>query len=343
MDNASAATLEPRLCPFLRAVNDGQLADPIRWPDQANACTALGDAAPQSLRQQEYACLASAHVNCPRFVRGVHLMVETAPNPADSGLRLTPAILGALLVLAASFALSVGFVVANGGMDLPAASASPQAGIESAAPSPAISTAPVASEPPAESAAPSVEPSAQASVEAATATPTTPAARHRQDGDTRPSSIDTPCSSPADEPDCWIYTVRQATTWSALRGTSACARGRHRAQSVDRDHRARGGPGTPAASADPLTVAKRRRGSSGLTGPRLLEALERTFGVGIIVTAIDDGLPVTIEALLMFGGQREQVRGAGQTERDAWKSLGSAIATWRAANDKHIAMWGGGF
>jgi hypothetical protein len=90
-------------------------------------------------------------------------------------------------------------------------------------------------------------------------------------------------------------------------------------------------------------VAKRHRGSSGLTGPRLLEALERTFGVGIIVTAIDDGPPVTIEALLMFGGQREQVRGAGQTERDAWKSLGSAIATWRAANDKHIAMWGGGF
>jgi hypothetical protein len=89
-------------------------------------------------------------------------------------------------------------------------------------------------------------------------------------------------------------------------------------------------------------VAKRRRGSSRLTGPRLLEALERTFGVGIIVTAIESGPPVTIDALLMFGGQREQVRGAGQTTADAWRSLGSAIAAWRAANDKHIAMWGGG-
>jgi LysM repeat protein len=211
MDNASAATPEPRLCPFLRALHDGQLADPIGWPDQANACTALGDAAPQSLRQQEYACLASAHVNCPRFVRGVHLMVETAPTPADSGLGLTPAILGALLVLAASFALSVGFVVANGGMDLPAASASPQAGIESAAPSPAVSTAPAESAPPAESAAPSVEPSAQASVEAATATPTTPAATSTAATATPLPSSDRyvllePCG---DEPDCWIYTVRQ--------------------------------------------------------------------------------------------------------------------------------------
>ena len=63
MDNASAATDEPRICPFLRAAQGGQLSEPVRWPDQANACTALGDAAPQSLRQQEYACLASAHVN----------------------------------------------------------------------------------------------------------------------------------------------------------------------------------------------------------------------------------------------------------------------------------------
>lgn len=211
MDNVSAATPEPRICPFLRAVHADQLADPIRWPDEANACTALGDAAPQSLRQQEYACLASAHVNCPRFVRGVHLMVETAPVPADSGLRLTPAILGALLVLAASFALSVGFVVANGGMDLPAASGSPQAGVESAAPSAGAPTAPVASEPAAASEAPSPEPSAQASVGAATATPTTPATPPPAPTATPLPSSDRygllePCG---DEPDCWIYTVRQ--------------------------------------------------------------------------------------------------------------------------------------
>jgi hypothetical protein len=211
MDNASAAIAEPRICPFLRTVNDGQLADPIRWPDQANVCTALGDAAPQSLRQQEYACLGSAHVNCPRFVRGVHLMVEAGPVPAESGVRLTPAILAALLVLAASFALSVGFVVANGGIDLSAAGASPQAGIESVVPSPGASTEPVASGPPAVSSAPSADPSPGASVGAATATPTTPATPTPVPAATPLPSSDRyallePCG---DEPDCWIYTVRQ--------------------------------------------------------------------------------------------------------------------------------------
>jgi hypothetical protein len=211
MDNASAAIPEPRICPFLRALDEGKLADPVRWPDQANACTALGEAAPQSLRQQEYACLASAHVNCPRFVRGVHLLVETGPEPAGSGLRLTPAILGALLVLAASFALSIGFVVANGGMDLPAASASPQAGIGSVAPSSAPSSPPVASEPPAESAAPTPQASAEASVGAATATPTAPATPSPVPTASPIASSDRyallePCG---DEPDCWIYTVRQ--------------------------------------------------------------------------------------------------------------------------------------
>ncbi len=89
-------------------------------------------------------------------------------------------------------------------------------------------------------------------------------------------------------------------------------------------------------------MAKPRRGSNRPSGSRLLRELERTFGVGIIVQAIDEGPPVTIDALVMFGVQREAVRGVGQTEADAWHALASAIATWRAANDKHVTMWGGG-
>jgi hypothetical protein len=214
MDNASAAMSEPRMCPFLRAGHDGTLADPIRWPDQANACIALGDVAPQSLRQQEYACLVNAHVNCPRFVRGVHRMVEAAPAPAESGLRLTPAILGALLVLAASFALSVGFVIANGGMDLPVPPcASQEAAVASAAPDPSGSAVPAASPSPPASAAPSATPTPEASVDSATATPTstaTPSPTPTLATTPNPSSdryaLLEPCG---DEPDCWIYTVRQ--------------------------------------------------------------------------------------------------------------------------------------
>ncbi|MDO8484355.1 MAG: LysM peptidoglycan-binding domain-containing protein [Candidatus Limnocylindrales bacterium] len=210
MDIASA---EPRMCPFLRAVDDdGSLGDPIRWPDQANRCTALGDAAPQSARQQEHACLASAHVNCPRFVRGALDMVEPTPAAAGARLQLTPAIVGALLVLAASFALSVGFVVANGGMDLPAAaSGSQQAALGSAAPSPGASSespagtsvAPSASTEPSAGTAPSAEPSlAVTPSPSPTATPT-PASTARPGSDRYALLKACP-----DAPDCWIYVVR---------------------------------------------------------------------------------------------------------------------------------------
>jgi hypothetical protein len=65
--------------------------------------------------------------------------------------------------------------------------------------------------------------------------------------------------------------------------------------------------------------------------------------VGIIVEAIDEGPPATIEAHVMFGAQQERLLGTGDTATEAWRSLGAAIAAWRAANDKHVTMWGGGF
>ena len=221
MDNASAALSEPRICPFLRAAHDGRLGDPLAWPDPANACIALGDVAPQSLRQQEYACLASAHVNCPRFVRGVHRMVEAAPAPVEAGLRLTPAILGALLVLAASFALSVGFVVANGGMGLPVPpSAGPEAAVASGAPGPSGSAAPAITEPPPGSAAPVASPTPEASVESATAAPsitatptTTPTPGATPVGSSDRYALLEPCG---DEPDCWIYTIREGDNLTSI-------------------------------------------------------------------------------------------------------------------------------
>jgi len=210
MDHASAARDEPWICPFLRASTaDGTAGEPIHRPDEANRCTALGDAMPQSLRQQEYACLASAHVNCPRFVQGVEQVAEAAPPPAGAGLQLTPAVIAALVVLAASFALSVGFVVANGGMNLPVApTGSPQAVVASVAPSQEASTAATASA----SVEPSAEPTATASIDSATATPSiapTPRPTPSEAPSPRPSSdryaLLEPCP---DAPDCWIYTVR---------------------------------------------------------------------------------------------------------------------------------------
>jgi hypothetical protein len=208
MDTASAASNRPRICPFLRTIDDnGSLRNPILWPDEANRCTALGDAAPQSLRQQEYACLVSSHVNCPRFQRGGRALVEPVPE-VRSRMELTPAIAGALLVLAASFALSVGFVVANGGMNLPTgASPSPVTAQGSAEPGPSASPVESAA---AASPTPSPEPTPEASVESATSMPSP---------QPTPTPIPTATASPAsdryalltacvDEPNCWIYVVR---------------------------------------------------------------------------------------------------------------------------------------
>jgi hypothetical protein len=212
MDTASTAAEEPRICPFLRTVaDDGTPRPPIPWPDDANRCTALGDAAPQSHRQQEYACLERSHLSCPRFLRGGLTMVDPT-RQVRSGIELTPAIAGALLVLAASFALSVGFVVANGGMSLPGiASPSPDVAQASVAPGPSMSPDPsLVSASASPSFEPTLAPSPEASVGAETSPPTaTPTPEPPVQISPSPSSdryaLLTACP---DAPSCWIYVVR---------------------------------------------------------------------------------------------------------------------------------------
>ena len=121
---------DPRVCPFLRALDDSdQLAVPIGAPDALNRCAALREAIPQSLRQQELVCLTSGHVNCPRYLRGA-MAAEAAPRraaltlsavrrPAIPRPSVSPAIFAATLVLIAAFAGSVAFVVARGGLAMP--------------------------------------------------------------------------------------------------------------------------------------------------------------------------------------------------------------------------------
>jgi len=201
---------ERMICPFLAGEGpDGWRVAPIGRPDPANLCMALGEPQPQSHLQQELVCLTAGHVNCPRYLRGV--LLAGMPPPKARRQRISPAVIGSAIVLAAALAASFGFLIVRGGFDLPvvnpAASQIAAASTASPVPSTGPTSAPVAtasptpSEAPSPSTSPSLVPSATPSASPAPTPRTTPSPTPTSNR----FALLTRCPS---TPDCWIYTIR---------------------------------------------------------------------------------------------------------------------------------------
>jgi len=100
-----------------------------------------------------------------------------------------------------------------------------------------------------------------------------------------------------------------------------------------------------------------RSSATPLSGPELIERLQRTLNMAILVDSVDPaeqdsfpepntlrapGDPITIKATFIFGRYTAHGSVTGESEAEAWDALGRAAIAWRNADYQHIPLWGGG-
>jgi len=105
---------------------------------------------------------------------------------------------------------------------------------------------------------------------------------------------------------------------------------------------------------------KRRQRKEPTSGRELVERLQETLGIAILVESVEASepsgaaesvepvvagptdVPHTIGATLIFGRYTAPVVATGATESDAWAELARMAIAWRKSDYQHIQMWPGG-
>jgi hypothetical protein len=92
-------------------------------------------------------------------------------------------------------------------------------------------------------------------------------------------------------------------------------------------------------------------------GADLIERLQRTLGIAILVESLETAEPgasveanvlresgdsVRIQAMFLFGSNSTDIAVTGVSEADAWNKLARAAIAWRNSDFQHIPIWGGG-
>ena len=110
-------------CPFLESVVSSDGAD-HQGPGAATPeCTAIGSPIGLAPRQVALACRSDDHVVCPRYLRGAGLVtIQRSRRPLDRLGGLRRPVVAAALVLVLSAGVTVGYLVAGKGLNLPATS-----------------------------------------------------------------------------------------------------------------------------------------------------------------------------------------------------------------------------
>jgi hypothetical protein len=86
------------------------------------------------------------------------------------------------------------------------------------------------------------------------------------------------------------------------------------------------------------------------SGPELIERLQQTLGIAVVVESIEaapdepveQGGTVTIRATFIFGSHTRDVTVTDESEAKAWEALAIAAIAWRNSDYQHVRIWGSG-